>query len=138
MLVELLLLLSGLIAQVYRYQRVSGPIQRQQTKWVVFGVVLLVGGNAAILLLNVATPLGSTSNALVLLTEMTTFNAFSLLIPLSIGGAMLRHRLFDIEVLINRALVYGALTGTLALVYFGGVGLLQRLVGWPILVRGAK
>ena len=130
LLVELGLFLSGLVAQVYRYRRVSGPVQRQQTKWVVFGVVMTTGGNGAILLLGLTTGLASASNALVLLAADTAFVAFPLLIPLSIGVAILRHRLWDIDLIINRALVYGALTGTLALVYFGTVVLLQRVVGW--------
>jgi hypothetical protein len=50
-----------------------------------------------------------------------------LLIPLSIGAAILRYRLYDIDVIINRALVYGSLTLMLELVYFGGVVTIQTL-----------
>jgi hypothetical protein len=50
-----------------------------------------------------------------------------MLIPLSIGVAVLRSHLFDIDILINRTLVYGSLTATLLALYFGGIVLLQRL-----------
>ncbi len=53
-----------------------------------------------------------------------------LLIPLSLGIAILRYRLWDIDVLINRTLVYGTLTGILALVYVGNIiGLMRTLCG---------
>jgi len=48
-------------------------------------------------------------------------------VPLAVGMAVLRYRLYDIDLLINRALVYGSLTATLALVYVGGVVGLQSV-----------
>jgi hypothetical protein len=55
------------------------------------------------------------------------FSLSLLLIPLSIGVAVLRSHLFDIDLLINRTLVYGLLTALLVLVYFGGIVALQRV-----------
>jgi hypothetical protein len=57
--------------------------------------------------------------------SMLLMDAFGLFIPLSIGIAVLRARLFDIDVVINRTLVYGSLTVILALVYFGGVAMTE-------------
>jgi hypothetical protein len=48
-------------------------------------------------------------------------------IPVAVGIAVLRHRLYDIEVIINRTLVYGSLTATLVALYFGGIVVLQRV-----------
>jgi hypothetical protein len=59
--------------------------------------------------------------------SMLLMDAFGLLIPLSLGVAVLRARLFDIDVVINRTLVYGSLTVMLALVYLGGVATTQAI-----------
>jgi hypothetical protein len=60
--------------------------------------------------------------------DETVVYGFLLLIPLSIGVAILRSRLYDIDVVINRALVYGTLTATLVLVYLGSVVTLQYVL----------
>jgi hypothetical protein len=112
-----------LFAQVYRYRRASAPAQRQQTKWVVFGIVAALGGGFAILLLDVVVP----SGVLASLAGTTAFFLFALLIPVSIAVAVLRYHLYDIDSLINRTLVYGSLTVLLALVYFGGVAATQAI-----------
>jgi len=86
-------------------------------------IVVLAG---KFLLSGVVTP--SPGDTLVRLAISLTLAVVSLLIPLTFGIAVLRHRLFDIDRLINRALVYGTLTGLLAMVYFGGVLVLQTLL----------
>jgi hypothetical protein len=122
---DLSLLGVGIGAQIYRYRRVSGPVQRQQTKWVVFGTVSSVLGLIGLQLLL------SSSRTLAQYGSPYTFvllagiHGFLLLIPLSIGVAILRNRLWDIDIIINRTLVYGTLTATLGLVYYLGVILLQ-------------
>jgi len=102
-------------AQVYRYLRVSGPIERDQTKWFIFGLVVAV-----------AFPL--VAGLFVTLPTEVEVIAF-MAIPLGIGVGVLRYRLWDIDVVIRKTLVYGVLTALLALVYFGTVVLLQRLFG---------
>jgi len=108
-------------SQIYRYRKVSGPIQRQQIKWVVFGTV-----SAALGAIGFSLPL-RISPALVqfgspyALALQAVVAVFWLLIPLSIGVAIVHNRLWDVDVIINRTLVYGSLTAMLVLVYFGSV-----------------
>ncbi len=115
------------VAQLYRYVRVSDATQRQQTKWVVFGVAIAVAGVlTTIFTVGAAVDLRPDEVSRRMLS-MLLMDAFVLLIPLSIGIAVLRSRLFDIDVVINRTLVYGALTATLVAVYFGGVATTQAI-----------
>ena len=115
------------VAQIYRYVRVSDPIQRQQTKWVVFGVAVAVAGAlTTIFTVGAAIDLPPEEVGPRMLS-MLLMDAFALLIPLSIGVAVLRSRLFDIDVIINRTLVYGSLTALLAAVYFGGITATQTI-----------
>ena len=115
------------VAQVYRYMRASDRTQRQQTKWVVFGVAVAVAGTlTTIFTVGAAVDLPPKDVAQRMLS-MLLMDAFVLFIPLSIGVAVLRARLFDIDVVINRTLVYLPLTATLVALYLGGVVLLQRV-----------
>ena len=122
------ILLSLVIAQVYRYRRASTPAQRQQTKWIVYSLavsIILVAGLLVIphlafqMLTYPGGLLGSASNIVA--------NAFLTLIPLSFGVAMLRYRLYDIDIIINRTLVYVTLTALLALIYLGSIIGVQSL-----------
>jgi hypothetical protein len=112
-----------LFAQIYRYRRKSDPSLRQQTKWVVFGIVAALGGGFALLILDLVVPRG----VLASLVGTTAFFLLGLLIPVSIAVAVLRYHLHDIDLIINRTLVYGSLTLMLALLYFGGVTVTQTL-----------
>jgi hypothetical protein len=122
-LVFFVVLLSPLATQIYRYRRVSTPRERQQTKWVVFGcaaaligfVLFIAAGNL------ILPPQALESNVITVLVAQTGFAVFLLLIPISIAIAILRSRLYDIDVIINRTLVYGSLTAILALIYIAGV-----------------
>jgi hypothetical protein len=92
----------------------------------VFGTTLGVAGTFP-LQLPVDLSLVGGDTPLTLLFLKVGFALSFMLIPLSIGVAVLRSHLFDIDVLINRTLVYGSLTATLVALYFGGIVLLQRL-----------
>src|SRR6266581_2362649 len=116
------------VGQIYRYRRVSSLLQRQQTKWVVFGMSVAIGGYVGLvdLLYGVFSlpPKGPFADLII----FTATYFLMLLIPLSIVFAILRARLWDIDILINRTLVYGTLTALLAVVYFGLIIGLQSLV----------
>jgi hypothetical protein len=120
---------SGVVAQIYRYVRVSGPVQRQQTKWVVFGLaatMLVILGRYMPLLIF---PSLSASSSPYFLISTYVYPPGLLLIPLSLGVAVLRYRLWDIDTIINKALVYGGLSLLLAAVYLGLIVGLESLVG---------
>jgi len=120
------LLTTGVLAQVHRYRRVSGPMQRQQTKWVVFGFAAALVGYLAVISLQVVFPSLEPGTLAQLIGAASTL-CFMLLIPLSFAFAILRYRLYDIDVVINRTLVYGSLTATLVALYFSSVITLQYL-----------
>jgi hypothetical protein len=130
-LMELVLLITPIFAQLYRYRHMSNLVERQQVKWVVFGIVLTLLVDMVIFLpLLFFPPLaqpGLPRSVYALISAFLVFIGFDL-IPLTIGIAMLRYRLWDIDIIINRTLVYGVLTVSLALVYFGLVILLQFLL----------
>lgn len=123
-LFDLALLGTGVYAQIYRFRRVAGPVQKQQTKWVVYGAIVAVTGYYGYRLLTLFFPILQDVLAYRLVT-LPVFYAFLLLIPFSIGISMLRFRLWDIDPIIYRTLVYGSLTGILALIYFVSVFMLQ-------------
>jgi hypothetical protein len=107
--------------QVYRYRRISTPAQRQQTKWIVYGLAVgFLGFLATAALGNVPGP-AVRASILYQVVESFLLYGFLMLVPLAIGLAILRYRLYEVDLLINRTLVYGSLTVSLAALYIGGV-----------------
>ena len=107
---------TAVFAQIYRYRCVSGPLQREQTKWVVYGAT------AAIVLMFVARSEGDGSLSgqspwILALIRDPLLDLGFFLIPLSIGISILRYRLWDIDIVINRTLVYGGLTAAVVGLY---------------------
>jgi hypothetical protein len=108
----LLSVVAAMVSVIVRYLR-SGGIQRHQIKWLLLPSVLTVS-----LLLSEALDVE-------LWESGVPFAIVVGLFPVSVGVAILRYRLYDIDIIINRTLVYGSLTVSLALLYFGGVTTLQ-------------
>jgi hypothetical protein len=124
-------LVLGMVGvQVYRYRNVYSPLERRQTRWVIVGATLSILALFGILAPMWLLPqLWASSSLLMYLIGI--FVPFIMLpIPLSIGVAVLRSGLFDIDVVINRALVYTTLTVALVLVYMGCVAGLQASLRW--------
>ena len=122
----LLLGVAAVASLVVRFKR-SRPEKRQQLKWFVFAVVIF-------LLLNTVGRLFPTEVLPPVVREfLFVFTLESLWV--AIGVAVLKYRLYDIDLIINRTLVYGSLTATLVVTYFGGIVLLQRVF---VLLTGEK
>lgn len=115
--------------QVYRYVRLYTYSERQQTKWLIFGVTLALLLNAVFVLMGYFFLGGFAPDSLY---QLLLFNfgglLLDLLIAFSVVIALLRYQLWNIDTLINRTLVYGSLTGILALLYFGLIFALQYLL----------
>jgi len=126
--IMVVILLGAFYAQVYRYRYVSASTERQQTKWVTFGFLLWW-----LMVLMLGIPYTIETNLppgrpLPWWTDLDwAWWIVLTIVPLSLSIAVLRYRLYDIDVVINRALVYGSLTVTLVTVYFGGVTATQAL-----------
>ena len=119
------------LSLLFRYRRASG-VERQQLKWVAFAAVLaasfLIGQQLAWLVaLLVANSLGGELPSLNRSLENLLNVAVTVCLYAGVGIAILRYRLYDIDIIINRTLVYGSLTITLVALYFGGIVVLQRV-----------
>src|SRR5260370_14013780 len=119
-LVNVLVHGSIIFSQVYRYRRVSNRVECQQTKWVVLGIIVVLTGIFVVLpIFTFFFPAFNQPNTLVYSIIGMAYPLLLLSIPVTVGIAVLRYRLYDIDLLINRTLVYGTLTILLALGYFG-------------------
>ncbi len=124
------LVLFGGSLQVYRYLRDANTVERQQTKWIIFGVVILVTAIISwVLIFGRALPVPDGRPRIIAnLVGMVYTDYFALpFLPIAITIAILRYRLWGIDVIIRKTLLYTATTALLALVFFGSVILLQHL-----------
>ena len=122
----------GVTSQVYRYARLSGPVEQQQTRWVVATMALITLWLFAIYS---QTPFRSWSPWAGPWALLQTFGTLFVvaLLPLSIARAILRHHLWDVDIIVRKTLVYTLLTGFLLLVYLISIvvlqGIFSRLTG---------
>ena len=121
-----LCMVASALSLVLRYRR-SGGAEREQIKWITFaasvvGFIYLIAMVSSLFFPwgwgGAGTPLwlGLLQDA-----ALVSFTA----VPIAVGFAVLKYRLYDIDILINRTLVYGSLTAALVALYFGGIVVLQ-------------
>lgn len=119
----------AVFAQIYRYYRISNRVRKQQTKWFVYGSSLAVVGAVSLFIPRVVDPtlndLSIPASLQYQLLSSGIIYLSVLLLPITIGFSILRYRLWDIDIIINRTLVYVPLTGILAGVYSASVKVFQ-------------
>lgn len=114
---------TGVVSLVNRYRH-SEPFQRQQIRWIVWGAAASAVG----LMLQIFPPLFDLSSSMRLLYDFVLYplgQVFKACLPLSIAFAILRYRLWNIELILNRVLVYGSLSVLTMLGYLGAIFVLH-------------
>ena len=123
-----LCILASALSLVLRFLR-SGGEEREQIKWLAFAASVVGLGFSSFVILGIIVP--DAAGGARPLWEKLLEDAVTLSfagVPVAVGVAVLRYRLYNIDLIINRTLVYGALTATLALVYFGGVAATEAVL----------
>ncbi|MGH8927587.1 MAG: hypothetical protein ACRDWH_04515 [Acidimicrobiia bacterium] len=110
-------------AQVYRYRRRSTMLERLQSRWVLFGFALVILGTAGAI---VARSIGVSAGRAAWLLLVAAVG--SLILPVAVGFAILRYRLYEINRIISRTVTYTVVAILLAVLYSGAVFALSRLV----------
>jgi hypothetical protein len=121
-----LCMIASALSLVLRYRRSWGE-EREQIKWIAFAasVVGLLYLITMVSSFTFSGPWGAAGTPLWLgLLQQVSLVSFTA-VPIAVGFAVLKYRLYDIDLLINRTLVYGSLSATLVVLYFGGIVVLQ-------------
>jgi len=125
-----------LIAQVYRYRSAASLLQRQQGKWIVFGGCVVVIIAVGLSVLPFLFPSLGQAGSFYQLVTTPAFLVILLILPLFLGLAILRFRLWDIDIIIHRTLVYSTLTVVLAVIYEVSVITLESFTSGLTFIRG--
>jgi tRNA A-37 threonylcarbamoyl transferase component Bud32 len=120
-LLSLLAVLStGIYAQIYRYRKTHNPVKRQQLKWIVFGVAIGIltgiGVNLFMTFFELLHPSAGTYLVVDMVTQTLSVVA-QFTVPVAVVFSILKYRLYDIELVINRSIIYGLLTVVLVGVF---------------------
>jgi hypothetical protein len=118
----------GLAMQIYRYRNISSTVQRQQTKWVLFGLLALFLGMLPWMVFVEIAPLEPGPGRLIFNLSLCLQYVLVLMMPFSLVVSIQRYRLWDIDLIIRRSLQYALLTGSIVLIYFGGVIVIQSVI----------
>jgi hypothetical protein len=125
-----------LIAQVYHYRTAASPLQRQQGKWLLFGLCVAVIIAVGLTLLPfILLSLGQ-AGSFYRLVATPAYIIIELIYPLCLALAILRYRLWDIDIIVRRTLIYSTLTVVLAVIYEVSVFTLQSLFSSLTFIRG--
>lgn len=127
-------LVTLIFVQAYRYRHVYSREQRVQVKWVVYGMTIAILVFLTLGLISILSPTLE-NHILVFMLSLGSLHLSLLLVPVTIGIAIVHHRLWDIDLIINRTLVYIPLTGILGGLYSSSIALFQRIY---ISTTGAK
>jgi hypothetical protein len=114
--------LTIVISAIHSWRAAQDAVTRAQIRWLMLGILAAVAWIVSSLVLLVVLGPKAQSTRYIWVTDL-----FVLGLPLSFAVAITRYRLFDIGTVVNRTLVYGALTGVIALLYFGGVAVVQQV-----------
>jgi tRNA A-37 threonylcarbamoyl transferase component Bud32 len=120
LLALLAVLSTGIYAQVYRYRTTHNPVKRQQLKWIVFGVVIGIltgiGVNLFLTFFELMHPSAGTFLIVDMVTQTLSVVA-QFTVPMAVVFSILKYRLYDIELVINRSIIYGLLTVVLVAIF---------------------
>jgi len=124
-----LCMFASAVSLVLRYRRSKGD-ERQQIKWIAFAASLVALTYLTAMVASLIHPSEAwlTAGSVLWLNLLTIAALLSFVtIPIAVGFAVLKYHLYEIDIIINRTLVYGSLTATLVALYFGAIVVLQRV-----------
>ena len=127
--VLLMAMIIGILSQIHRYRHISTAIEKQQTKWVLLGFVSLMLSIFGWVVFIEPAPSATVQSQLLFKTAIPIIIYFLVyFFPISLAIAIVRHRLWDIDVIIRRTAQYSVVSVLLAGTYFGSITLIQRSI----------